>query len=359
MTQIKLQKNFLGAFQENMRAPGDVTVSLQDGSVDINKMIFILAGEFWRDMFRTLEMDEVAIIIPDYKVSSLNRMIEVILTGETTFQSTEHDQYLESQDFALNTFRVNINKLNYSQSSSDKKKFSVLENLSPEDCRFCAKGFANKQSRKRHEAHCCATDNHWICDLCAKTFKTEQGLVSHKTQHDVYATCRFDCSNCSATYKSLSELRRHCKMYKHSFPAVEGPTLENEVRCEICFKEIKKCYLKYHMRKHENQDNKMFKCEDCDYSTLRKNNLFRHYELKHNTFNINLEAIEKHFENHKSFTCQKCGETYVTILAAKNHFLKKDCKDMESLVCKFCPFKRPFKMKQNLKAHMKRKHPGM
>ena len=105
MTQIKLQKNFLGTFQENMRAPGDVTVSLQDGSVDINKMIFILAGEFWRDMFRTLEMDEVAIIIPDYKVSSLNRMIEVILTGETTFQSTEHDQYLESQDFALNTFR--------------------------------------------------------------------------------------------------------------------------------------------------------------------------------------------------------------------------------------------------------------
>lgn len=358
MTQIKLQHNFLGTFQEHMRSKGDITVSLQDGLVDINKMIFILAGEFWSNMLRTLETEEVAIIIPDYKVSSLRSVTEVILTGEVNFQSS--GEYLESQDFALNIFGINKNKLNYSQSSKDEpkgqKKFSILENIQPEDCKYCAKGFASKQSRKRHEAHCCATDNHWACDLCAKTFKTEQGLISHKNQHDVSATCKFDCSDCSASYKSLSELRRHCKMYKHSFPAVEGPTLENEVRCDICFKEVKKCYLKWHMRKHENEDNKIYKCEKCDYSTLRKNNLFRHYELKHHMFNLNLDAIEKHFENHKSFKCQKCGLTLVTILAAKNHFLKKNCKDMEGLMCKFC--QRTFTMKQNLKAHMKRKHPG-
>lgn len=362
MTKIKLHHDFLGEFQETLKTKSDVTVSLQDGSVDISKMVFLLAADIWREMLRTLEHEEVTIIIPDHDLCTFSRITDVIITGKAKFQSDEYDQYLKTQEFALDVFGLGNDKLSSSgeirrnkENDDNQITSSFLENLSPEQCKFCLKGFASKQSRKRHEAHCIAKENNWICDLCAKTFKTEQGLISHKLEHD--SNYKFECNCCSVTYKSLSELRRHCKMLKHTYPVVEGPTLENDERCKICFKEVKKSNLALHLRKHDEEDNKMHKCDHCDYSTLRKNNLERHLEQKHYSFNINLDAIQEHFKTNDSLSCQKCGQSFTTPLEAKTHFLLKNCGNSDGLRCTTCDIK--FKMKQNLKAHMKRKHPQM
>ena len=108
------------------------------------------------------------------------------------------------------------------------------------------------------------------------------------------------CGDCSKVYQSLSELRKHCYLLSHAFPPVEGPVLEDEQRCEICYKVYKKDGIENHMVEHEEKSNKQYKCDKCDFKTNRKNNFTRHRESQHNRWHIDFDLIKKHFESDKS-----------------------------------------------------------
>ena len=234
-----------------------------------------------------------------------------------------------------------------------KKTFSIFTNIPTKTCKFCAKIFRDKSSCGRHEAHCQSKENHWICEKCSKTFKTENGLISHKTEHDDSVAKSFKCSTCLKAYKSLSDLRKHCEMYSHIYPAVEGPVLEHEIRCTVCYRIVKTSLLEFHMQMRH-KTNKMIKCERCDYSTMRKNHYLRHIKHKHGLMNTNFDVIRKHFENNECYVCSKCSKVFETSETAEDHLVLKNCEDEDKLICKICNIK--FTMIQNQRAHMKRKH---
>ena len=232
--------------------------------------------------------------------------------------------------------------------------FSIFTNIPTTTCKFCTKNFKDKSSCRRHEAHCISKVDHWVCDECSKTFKTENGLISHKTEHDDSVARSFKCSTCLKVYKNLSDLRKHCEMLSHTYPAVEGPVLEDEIRCNVCYRIVKAYILDLHMKRRHKPD-KLIKCERCDYSTMRRNHYLRHIKHKHGLMNMDFDVIRKHFENNESYVCPKCNKVFETSETAEDHLLLKNCEDEDKLACKLCNIK--FTMIQNQKAHMKRKHP--
>ena len=118
-------------------------------------------------------------------------------------------------------------------------------------------------------------------------------------QLDIYCDSvskKFECNTCLKVYKSLSDLRKHCEMLSHDYPVVEGPLLEGEVRCDICYRTIKSIfYMEIHMKYTHKQD-KLYKCDRCGYTTMRKNHYFRHRRHKHGIFKLNFD-ISTHLRN--------------------------------------------------------------
>ena len=217
------------------------------------------------------------------------------------------------------------------------------------------KEFLSAQACREHQQHCISSELKWKCDECGKSYKTKKGLTWHKSQHEEMPTiyvCRD--SNCLSSYKSISELRKHCYMFDHAFPEVEGPVLEDEKRCEICYKVYQSHTIEFHMKNHQRKSSKTYECEQCDYKTMRKNNLPRHMETKHNTWNINFEVIKEHFDKMNTpYECPKCNKICESYDLAADHLKLKKCG--EENICKDCNIK--FTMKQSFKAHRKRKHP--
>ena len=380
MATIKLQHNFTNEIRNILDQENDVIISMRDGKITTNKIILSIAGEFWRDLISSVEdgSDRVTIIIPDYTVSTFNTIMEIILNGETNIYTTD-DKFIpvthlkkedkdyykwgESRDFwwrvcgqSRDEWDNNISKIKWTFQTFDK-----FTGLSKTECKYCTKNFKSKQSRQRHERHCGQLVKLWICEVCAKTFKTEIGLLSHKSTHDDAAPQNFECGSCSKQYKSLGELRRHCGLLKHNYPVVEGPVLEHEARCEVCYDVIPAHCLQNHMTKRHSTQNK-FKCDQCSYETKLNNNYHRHMRLKHNSNNVNLDAIKKHLDffvnpnrnRNWGYECNKCRRLFVSSEAAAEHLSQLNC-DAGGKVCKICNKK--FTMHQNLKTHMRRKHP--
>ena len=101
---------------------------------------------------------------------------------------------------------------------------------------------------------------------------------------------------------------------------------------------------------------KIYECKHCEYKTKRENHLTRHLETKHNTYNIDFDLIKEHFEKlNKNYKCPRCKNIFENYETASDHLILKKCG--EEKVCKICNIK--FTMKQNLIAHMKRKHPDL
>ena len=237
--------------------------------------------------------------------------------------------------------------------------FDRFYELEKNECKYCTKKFSSKQAWSRHQAHCGKFGKKWVCEKCAKLFRTEIGLLTHKSKHeDEDAQRTFICQTCSKVYKNLGELRRHCGLLKHNFPVMEGPVLENEARCEVCFIVVQSHNLQSHMNKrHSNIQ--VYKCDKCSYETMRHNNFLRHKRIKHNSKKLNVDIIKKTFEraeeHGKGFSCPRCRKLFHSIEETEMHLLQKDCADDGGTICEVCNKK--FTMKQNLKAHVKRKHP--
>ena len=205
---------------------------------------------------------------------------------------------------------------------------SFRYDISNTECAYCTKMFKSSEARKYHEEHCSSSELKWKCDDCGKKYKTQKGLTWHQQKHQEIQTtyiCRG--KGCSASYQSLSELRKHCYLYNCAFPEVEGPVLEDEQRCEICYKVYKQYSMEVHMEEHQRRRNELHKCEYCDFFSIRKNNLIRHEEAVHNVWNINFELIKKHFfENDllSSYHCPRCKKICETYEDAVAHLkLKK------------------------------------
>ena len=74
---------------------------------------------------------------------------------------------------------------------------------------------------------------------------------------------------------------------------------------------------------------KLYECDYCDYTTIRKNNLSRHLETKHNTWNIDFEAIKNILRIQKKVMNVLSAKRYASLMKRqqitfnKSHVEKK------------------------------------
>lgn len=362
-----------------------ITVSLEDAKVTANKMLFIIMSDFMRQVVTDIEVSRV--IIPHFTEKMFQNLIDLFTIGETMFESEEKRTFfmenietlgMRAKDFHCTLKDLpSINLLDPQKSAEEllgrfHSKIDKFKVDDPNVCTFCLEIFRTKQACKNHEEICVKNPEsqekaRFPCSNCNMTFKTKNGLKSHKNaKHrsiEVYG-----CIKCSKEYKNLSDLKRHCKVWKHKFPkefCYESKEANDKTWCDVCFKFIKTDNFSEHKMNHAPEQHK---CDDCDFTCNRKDSLHRHRKLLHHVHNVSISQLEANctaelaiYDGQSSkvistpkkltYTCPKCQKEYHNKKDIAYHLSLKDCSEH---ICNICNIE--FTLKSNLKRHLKKFH---
>ena len=326
----------------------DVTLSFRDGFRKCNSIIFLLTGEFWKDMMKSLDGNSFScVILPDLDASSFDTMIKLLLDGFVTIQSQEK----ESIKCDIRTYFPNIPSETIFKTKT-KTIFDVED--SPLVCKICLKRFSTKEARLLHEkTHTCP--KRYNCKKCSKTFHTLHAKNVHEKRHDLI-NFHYVCPTCGKCYKNHQDLMKHCKSKVHDHPD-EGVYPEFELitkgackLCNICNRWVKR--LAYHKRTHHSEQSRKFVCDICEFETDRKDSLATHQYLKHKVTNRKFSKLDETFKNEQpQYKCFECKKVFDTFSKIENHMLLRSCEEFQ---CKIC--NKIFKQKKNLNQHTRNVH---
>ncbi|XP_069691824.1 uncharacterized protein [Periplaneta americana] len=166
----------------------------------------------------------------------------------------------------------------------------------------------------------------WKCELCYKSFATEDRLQRHMLVHGAEESKPLQCDICYKRFLNNSALACHIKIH----------TEKKIFECPICkavFDQV--LALKEHV--HIHSENGLFTCPQC-------NKVFDEYSL-----------IRKHiraFHSDRKHTCSYCSKLFPTLDKLRMHMLRHS--DHREFLCANCG--KQFKRKDKLKEHMKRMH---
>ena len=236
-----------------------------------------------------------------------------------------------------------------------------VEHAKMHECSICMKTFEKRNKLSDHVRMVHMKGQEYIqCDICGKTttkieMKYHQGRV-HSTEKP------YKCDMCdyAGAFKAL--LSQHMRN-KH---ALKG----NEFTCEVCNKILaSKASLANHRLIHSNQ--KLFKCDQCEYSTntgdqLRNHSIQIHINAREQkcdecgkAFNLKI-TLNRHIakvhkkESCKEFKCDNCDFSTIHDSSLKRHKKSHHEDKTDDTKCGIC--NSIFKAKASLKSHMKRKH---
>jgi hypothetical protein len=155
----------------------------------------------------------------------------------------------------------------------------------------------------------------WICELCAKEFKTKRNLNVHMNIHEANASVQ--CHECEKQFKykaildsHISKMHRNMpssktlkpKMYKPKKFKItkESEKLEESLNCHICFKSFMTSrYLKVHMANiHENFN--VSECDMCGKQFNYKRLLMCHMKNVHENTQIQCSHCQKSCTNYNA-----------------------------------------------------------
>ncbi|KAJ8975492.1 hypothetical protein NQ317_016368 [Molorchus minor] len=161
----------------------------------------------------------------------------------------------------------------------------------------------------------------FICDKCAKSFKTKQQLLTHHLVHEYIKP--FECSNCEKSFKLKQQLQNHIKIHEDLRSFI----------CDICEKSFKfKQQLENHHKSHS--DIRPFKCILCEKAFKFKQQLQMHQRVHDDLRNFKCDLCDKAFKFKQQLQCH-----------AKVH------SDERPFQCPVC--EKSFKLKQQLQTHLK------
>ncbi|CAG9812521.1 unnamed protein product [Phaedon cochleariae] len=161
----------------------------------------------------------------------------------------------------------------------------------------------------------------FICESCAKSFKTKQQLQTHYLVHiDIKP---FECDICQKSFKLKQQLHNHSKVHDDAKPFV----------CEVCKKGFK---LKQHFENHSktHSDERPFKCNFCEKAFKFKQHLQMHSRVH---------------DDLRPFDCSFCGKAFKLKQQMQVHL--KVHTDERPFQCDIC--NKSFKFKQQLHIHAK------
>ena len=326
----------------------NINVCCQNGQIQMNILPFILFGQFWKDILKSIEGVDMnfCIIIPDIDTAGFKKMFNYVITGKEEFSTELSTIELIFPDF---------DKKGVSDDDDDDE-ISEFKVDDPYTCKFCLKTFSRISDCKKHieNIHQKYMKAH-KCNYCEKVFKTFKAKRSHEETHKENGKGKneLSCPSCDKYYKNVQDLLKHIKAKNHEYPeSLKGKKLvqDGTIMCNICHRYVKR--LDHHLKTHHSENSRNFKCDVCNFKTDRKDTLSKHQYLKHKIVNRNFRFIDKTFETDEvEFTCFDCKKKFTTKLAIENHILQPTCEDIK---CKVCGKK--FKQRKNLLYHIRNTH---
>ena len=134
-------------------------------------------------------------------------------------------------------------------------------------CTICQKGFKWKQVLKMHMLTHSSDEPH-KCPTCGFTTKHKSTLKTHLNRH---MDRKFSCPQCKFTTAREQNLREH----------MENHNREDFYTCPTCQEKFtQKKNLTRHLLRHNTKLPKL-SCNECSFTTLRKDKLTAHMHMKH------------------------------------------------------------------------------
>ena len=159
------------------------------------------------------------------------------------------------------------------------------------NCKKCGKIYTNSTALKYHLGKH-EESKELKCEVCNKTFVSQNGLNSHKEIAHTSETEKFKkyiCETCDDAFTTSSHLARHQKIkhYKSNANRDYAECFKNvdEFECDQCEKVFKrKDVLKRHKQTvHETSLD--LQCSSCEKSFKRRDKLTKHIKLEHDSEN--------------------------------------------------------------------------
>lgn len=210
--------------------------------------------------------------------------IEISSDKEEKYDTIIERDYSYESDEEPNKYhcyRCNIdfdNRTMYSEhtKSYGHKNFKV-------ECSICKKKFGMFYIKKHMLSHKPSSEQHYICDVCGKSFVMLAGFNRHKATHGF--DLPFRCYLCPYRGRFTESLRMHMRTH----------TGERPYPCTVCpARFVNKSNLNKHSLTHKSVHN--YKCEKCGRGYYGKRDLELHIKVDHS-------GIKEH-------VCNICGKAF-------------------------------------------------
>lgn len=177
------------------------------------------------------------------------------------------------------------------------------------------------------------------CTHCAYTSSKKKELILHTKE--IHQNCKsFTCEKCeNKCFKDRGKLNAHIKKVHEK---------KRSFLCDMCDKSyLEKAHLEVHMAAKHDINATYLNCENCDYKTVIRGNLYNHMKYKHADLLVN--------QSDETFFCEYCAfstrykHTLKAHVDGKHFGVKFNCDQCNSL----------FSNKQHRDQHVKKVHLGV
>ena len=349
-----IQRTLLSSIKKQERQYS-VNFCCKDGILSCNKLVLAFSNDYWRDLLTSNESDTISILAPDYSTDYIEAFLHCCILGgknecKVNFykkSNVAEDEKEESvvKNNCRNTAQTQNNSV---KNSKQITKFKVARK---NHCPYCLKEFSYGYL-KHHISNVhpdkAENEQEYQCEKCNEKFKSKGGLKAHientHNNKDPHI-----CQTCQSVYLNKTHLIRHCKVEGHKFPKGVPPP-KNYIKCKFCNKNISDDFIDIHIQVRHPNGNDQFKCDECNFSTKRKDSLQRHRRLVHQLFNRDVGAVAKTWTEGKEYKCVLCKKLLTTEDDISDHLIFEICK----LTCNICDKK--FTLKSSLDRHVKKFH---
>ena len=187
------------------------------------------------------------------------------------------------------------------------------------------------------------------CDVKTRSRKAMQGHLKRCHLAQANSDGMFVCTVCSYETLSRMGLQRHISM-KHNKARCDPAT--DSYKCEHCdFASPNAKIMEWHKYMHADEstsgkNGSFYSCNDCEFSTWAKTQLFSHIKRKHKD-GEDEEQIEH------TFICQQCDYSTKNKHSMKVHVIRKHTSEFNH-ECETCGKK--YKVKADLTNHIRFQH---